>query len=174
MLFTSQISAFNVVAGRYISTQYTWLQVCRVTICAAKAVKLPLCLIWVMEYPLHLNISLEDVWSAQLPCHLKMKRGGRFFVSPTVLLQIGIQLLTGHLPTHSFSVICRATVLWTRKGSPEPLPEVQEWSSKSWEREKKIKLRKRAYGFICASVDKFACDLYEWKAQSQKNPVAQA
>lgn len=43
---------------------------------------------------------------------------------------------TKHLPTHSLSVICRATVLWTRNGRPEPLPEVQEWSSRSWKEQK--------------------------------------
>lgn len=36
-----------------------------------------------------------------------------------------------YTPTHSFSVICLATVLCTRKGSPEPLPDVHEWSSRS-------------------------------------------
>lgn len=35
------------------------------------------------------------------------------------------------LPTHSNRVIWRATVLWTRNGRPEPLPEVHEWSSNS-------------------------------------------
>lgn len=35
------------------------------------------------------------------------------------------------LPTHSTRVICRATVLWTRKGSPEPLPVVQSSFSRS-------------------------------------------
>lgn len=35
------------------------------------------------------------------------------------------------LPTHSTRLICRATVLCTRKGRPEPLPDVQEWSSRS-------------------------------------------
>lgn len=35
------------------------------------------------------------------------------------------------LPTHSTSVICRATVRWTRKGSPEPLPVVQSSLSRS-------------------------------------------
>lgn len=34
-------------------------------------------------------------------------------------------------PTHSTRVICRATVRWTRKGSPEPLPVVQSSFSKS-------------------------------------------
>lgn len=36
-----------------------------------------------------------------------------------------------HIPTHSTRLICRATVLWTRKGRPEPLPDVQEWSNRS-------------------------------------------
>lgn len=35
-------------------------------------------------------------------------------------------------PTHSTREICRATVRWTRKGSPEPLPVVQSSFSKSY------------------------------------------
>lgn len=37
-----------------------------------------------------------------------------------------------YIPTHSIRLICLATVLWTRKGRPEPLPDVHEWSSRSW------------------------------------------
>ena len=37
-----------------------------------------------------------------------------------------------HLPTHSIRLICLATVLCTRKGRPEPLPDVHEWSNRSW------------------------------------------
>lgn len=40
--------------------------------------------------------------------------------------------LTECLPTHSTSATCRATVLCTKKGSPEPLPVVQSLSRKSW------------------------------------------
>lgn len=72
--------------------------------------------------------------------------------SKAVLLSIWKQPLTGHLPTHSLSVICRATVLWTRKGSPEPLPEVQEWSSRSWEREIQKQRVKSLYIYMCLCV----------------------
>lgn len=65
--------------------------------------------------------------------------------------------LTGHLPTHSLSVICRATVLWTRKGSPEPLPEVQEWSSRSWEREIQKQRVKSLYIYMCLSAMVCVC-----------------
>lgn len=36
-----------------------------------------------------------------------------------------------YVPTHSIRLICLATVLWTRKGRPEPLPDVHEWSNRS-------------------------------------------
>lgn len=36
-----------------------------------------------------------------------------------------------YLPTHSIRLICLATVLWTRNGKPDPLPDVHEWFNKS-------------------------------------------
>ena len=89
--------------------------------------------------------------------------------SEPALLSLWKQPLTGHSPTHSLSVICRATVLWTRNGSPEPLPEVQEWSSRSWERGKKQKGKDLVY--LHVFVRAFACGLFEWKPP-QRNPVA--
>lgn len=84
-----------------------------------------------------------------------------------VLLWIWKLLLTGHLPTHSLSVICLATVLWTRKGSPEPLPEVQEWSNRSWEKE--IQKQKVKSTFTCVFMWVSVFVLFEWKPPSMES-----
>ena len=46
-----------------------------------------------------------------------------------------------HWPTHSASEICLAMVLWTRYGSPVPLPDVQNSSNMSWRKRDRDDLR---------------------------------
>ena len=61
------------------------------------------------------NLVGKRIWLRHFPTHLQV---------------FAFAIICTHLPLpmHSLRAICLARVLWTRKGRPEPLPEVIEWS----------------------------------------------
>lgn len=95
------------------------------------------------ETPMAVSLPAPKLNNHRVAWHLLCKWGSSSssskkptFPSPILLLKSWLTLFpkrkgNEELPTHSNRVIWRATVLWTRKGRPEPLPDVHEWSSNS-------------------------------------------